>query len=704
MLPICLFNTVITPLIYKVVGKVYYRNERIFRNRYTLLMIVAGLLAAVLVFQVVNLQMINGEYYTAVANSRGYATKRIDAPRGEIVDKYGRVIAGNTTIQVISIEDTGLKNARLNEVLFNLLELAKRIERPYTDSLPLSVDEPVSFTFETEESELKWKETWKFDEDETAEEVYSFLIEKYGIEGYSNSDTRAIMGIRFDMRKNNFGSKSSFEFLRDVDIAVVSEIKENREKFAGVAVETVPARDYPLGTVAAHTLGYIGLINETEYEELKEKGYGMQDYVGKTGLEKYLEPELKGKDGKTGITIEVNGKTTVVNEDVPAIPGNRVMLTMDMDMQMAAEQALENAIEEIKINTEGNFTGGGAAVAIDISTGAVLAIASYPGYNPASFNKDYNTLINDKNNPIYNRAMGGTYSPGSTFKPLVALAGLQEGVITPGELIDCTGRYQYYAPSYTPACWIYGYYGGNHGYLNVEGAIENSCNIYFFETGRRLKIETISKYAEMFGFGKPTGIEISGESAGMVASPQNREELNGGDWYPADTIQAAIGQSDNKFTILQLANYCAAIANKGTLYKPYIIRRSYSGESGEIVSETKSQVLSKIEIDDKNWNVVHRGMRSVVATGSTAPVFEDAPYSVAGKTGTAQTSSSKNDSLFIAFAPYDNPQVAVACIIENGGILGEGNQVVTVARKIFDSYFAEGDANDNSLEYNTLLE
>lgn len=675
-----------------------------FKNRYNLLMIVAGLLAAVLIFQVINLQMINGEYYTAVANSRGYATKKLEAPRGEIVDKYGRVIAGNTTVQIVSIENADLENSELNATLNSLLELAQRIERPYVDSLPLSNEEPFTFTFESKEKELKWKETWKFDSDETPEEVFSFLTEKYEIEGYSSSDTRKIMGLRFDMRKNNFSSTTPFEFIRDVDIAVVSEIKENKEKFRGVTVDIVPARYYPLGTVAAHTLGYIGVINETEYEELKKKGYGMQDYVGKTGLEKYLEADLKGKDGKTGIAIEVNGKSTVINENINPVPGNRVMLTMDIDMQVAAEQALGTAIEEIKASQNGNFTGGGAAVAIDVNTGAVLAIASYPSYNPASFNKDYNMLINDKNNPIYNRAMGGTYSPGSTFKPLVALAGLQEGVITPGELIDCTGRYQYYAPSYTPACWIHGYYGGNHGNLNVAGAIENSCNIYFFETGRRLKIDTISEYAELFGFGKPTGIEIAGESPGVVANPQNREEANGGTWYPADTIQAAIGQSDNKFTILQLANYCAAIANKGTLYKPHLIMRSYSGDTGEMVKETLPEIISRIEIDDKNWKVVHSGMRSVVTTGSTAPVFEDAQYNVAGKTGTAQTSSSKNDSLFIAFAPYEKPQVAVACIIENGGILGEGNQVVTVARKIFDSYFAEGDASDNSLEYNTLLE
>ncbi len=678
--------------------------KEFFKNRLSLLMLVAGLLAAVISFKVIDLQMVHGEYYTAVANSRGYSTKNIEAPRGEIVDKFGRVIAGNTTVQIVSVEDKGLEGAELNEALYNLLELAKRIERPYEDSLPLTKNQPVEFTFDTEEKAVKWKKSWNFNGDETAQEVYDFLIEKYDIEGYDSVATREIMGLRFDMRKNNFSTTTPFEFIRDVDISVISEIKENKVKYPCATVDIVPARDYPLGNTAAHVLGYIGMINEAEYAELKESGYGMQDYVGKTGLEKYLESQLKGVDGKTGITVDINGKSTVVNEDVPAVPGNRVMLTLDVGMQQAAEEALAAAISEITESQEGNFVGGGAAVAIDVNTGEVLTIASYPSYNPGRFNKDYNVLISDKNNPIYNRAMGGTYSPGSTFKPLVALAGLQEGVITTGELIDCTGKYQYYAPGYTPSCWIHGYYGGNHGYLNVVGALENSCNVYFFEAGRRLQIDKINSYARMFGFGEPTGIEIGGEQPGIVAGPEEREEANGGKWYPADTIQAAIGQSDNKFTILQLANYCAAIANKGTLYTPHIISKTYSGETGELLSEKKPEIIRKIQIDEKYWKAVHLGMLAVTTEGSTAPVFEDAPYSLGGKTGTAQTSSSKNDSLFIAFAPYDNPKVAVACIIENGGILGEGNQVVTVARKILDSYFAEGGVTGEKLEYNTLLE
>lgn len=679
--------------------------KEFFKNRVNIIGLFGAVLVTVLLLRAVNLQVVNGKYYSAISSSRGYSSKTLDAPRGEIADKYGRIIATNKTIETVFIEDVGLNDEELNNALSELILLAERIEKPYSDSLPITLAKPYEFTFESAEAEQKWKDNFKFDKDETAAQVFDFLKDKYEIkDDFGEALVRKIMGLRFDMKRSNFSKSTPFEFVRDVDINVISELKENRRKYPCISVDVVPVRDYPLGNTASHMMGYIGLINEEEYSELKGKGYGMQDYVGKTGLEKYLESDLKGVDGKTGITIDVNGQTTVVNEDVPAVPGNRVMLTIDIDMQTAAESALAEAIARIREKEGANFIGGGAAVAVDVNSGAVLAFASCPDYNPATFSKDYNALIEDKNKPLYNRATVGTYSPGSTFKPLVALAGLNEGVISAHEHIECTGQYQYYAPDYTPSCWIYGYYGRNHGELDVVGALENSCNIFFFETGRRLKIKKINEYAKMFGFGKETGIEIGGESAGVVAGPEERE-ASGGDWYPADTIQAAIGQSDNKFTILQLANYCAALANKGTLYKPYLVDTVISGETGHKIKKSAPQIVRKIDIDDKYWDIVHAGMLAVTTEGSTASVFEDAPYRVGGKTGTAQTSSSKNDSLFIAYAPYDNPKIAVACIIENGGILGEGNQVVGVARKILDSYLVSDNetAESNAVEYNKIL-
>ncbi|MDP4119086.1 MAG: penicillin-binding transpeptidase domain-containing protein, partial [Bacillota bacterium] len=578
-----------------------------------------------------------------------------------------------------------------------------RIDKSYIDSLPLTTKFPLKFTFKSKDEEKKWKKTWKIDENESAEGVYKFLQKKYEITGFNDVDTRRILGLRFDMRKNNFSSTNPFTFISDVDINIISEIKENKKLYPCAAVKSKPMRDYPLGNSCAHMLGYVGIINEEEYAKFKNSGYGMQDNVGKAGLEKYLESDLKGTDGKTGVNIDIKGENPVMNEDIPAKPGNRVMLTIDLNMQRVAEQELSKAISEIRSNKGGGIVGGGAAVAVDVKTGAVLSMASCPSYSPETFSKDYNKLINDKNNPLYNRTIVGTYSPGSTFKPLMALAGLQEGVITPSEKIECTGKYQYFAPNYTPSCWIYGYYGRKHGPVSVVQAIEVSCNIFFYETGRRLGISRINEYAKEFGFGKKTGIELSGESPGVVAGPEEREK-SGGDWYPADTIQAAIGQSDNKFTILQLADYCEGLANKGVIYKPHIISSVISGTTGEIIKNTQPQVLTKINIDDKYWNVVHQGMLAVTTEGSTAKIFKDAPYKVGGKTGTAQTSSSKNDSLFIAYAPYDDPKIAVACIIENGGILGQGNKIVEVARKILDCYFAGSGTDGQALEYNKLTE
>ncbi len=678
--------------------------KEFFKSRFSILFLICGILVAILIFQAVNLQIIKGDYYTAVANSRGYSNETIPAHRGEIVDRYGRVIAGNKTVNTVHIIDKGLEGDSFNTALLNLLNLAEKIEKPFVDSLPITLAKPYAYTFESKEKELKWKEQWKIDENENAADLFDFLKEKYKIHGFDELSTRKIMGLQFELRKNNFSKSTPFEFIRDVDITVISEIKENKAFYPCASVDVVPARDYPLGSGASHMLGYIGLINEEEYQAMQKKGYGMQDYVGKTGLEKLLEENLKGEDGKAGVTVEVNGESTIVNEDIPAKPGDMVMLTVDIGMQQVAEQALGQAINEIADMVDGEFISGGAAVAIDVNTGEVLTYASYPNYNPGSFNKDYNNLINDKNNPLYNRAMVGTYSPGSTFKPLVALAGLQEGVIENNELIDCTGKYQYYAPGYAPSCWIYGYHGGQHGLLNVSGAIENSCNIYFYETGRRLTIDKISKYAQLFGFGEKTGIEIEGEKSGIIATPETRKELYDGDWYPADTIQAAIGQSDNKFTILQLANYCAALANRGTLYRPHIIKKITDATTGEIISEKTPEIIRTIQIDEKNWDLVHRGMLAVTTDGSTAPIFEGAAYQVGGKTGTAQTSSTKNDSLFIAYAPYDKPRIAIACIIENGGMMGAGNKVVEVARKMLDSYFASGVSEEENPDHNTLIQ
>ncbi len=674
--------------------------KEFFSNRFNILGIFCGLLAAILVVQVINLQVINGEYYSAVADRRGYSSTVIGAPRGEITDKFGRVIATNRTTDIVIIRDIGLKDKDLNLALYDMIKLAEKIDKPYVDTLPLTYTTPVQFTFETKEQEKAWKNEWKIDEGESAREVYEFLKEKYEVKGFDEGYTRKLVGLRFDLRKNNFSDQNPYKFISDVDIETISEIKENKNKYICADVQKELTRDYPGGNTCAHMLGYVGLIDGEEYALLKESGYGIKDYVGKSGLEKYLESELKGTDGRTGMTVDVNGVKTVVSEEVMPIPGNKVMLTLDLDVQKAAEKALAETVESM--SDEDNSIGGGAAVAIDVKTGAVLAMASYPDYNPVSFNKDYNKLIEDKKNPIYNRALVGTYSPGSTFKPLVALAGLQEGVITGDETIDCTGRYTYYAPDYSPSCWIYGYHGGHHGELGVEGAIENSCNVYFFETGRRLQINTINRYAKMFGFGEGTGIEIAGESKGIVAGPENRKE--GEKWYPADTIQAAIGQSDNKFTILQLANYCATIANKGQLRRPYIVNSVVSGVDGKVIKTTKPEVIREIDINDEYWDIVHRGMLAVTTEGSTAPVFKDATYSVAGKTGTAQTSSSKNDSLFICYAPYDDPQIAVACIIENGGIQGEGNNVVKVAREMMDSYFSKGETSEETLEYNSLVQ
>ncbi|MFA7637603.1 MAG: penicillin-binding transpeptidase domain-containing protein, partial [Monoglobales bacterium] len=468
-----------------------------------------------------------------------------------------------------------------------------------------------------------------------------------------------------------------------------------------VEIISEPVRTYGETGIAAHMLGRVDKIYSEEYEKLKSKNYGMNDKVGKDGLEKYLEDFLRGTDGLKGRNVSLKGETVTLSEDVPAIPGNKVVLSIDYDVQLAAEKALDESVRALYNDGAANV-GGGAAVAIDVNSGEVIAMASNPTYNLTTFKENYNSLLNNPKNPMFNRAIAGAYPPGSTFKALTAIAGLQEGVIRGDETIYCNGPYQAYAPSYTPACWIYNDYGGSHEHVNVTKALEVSCNIFFYETGRRLGIETLNDYGIKFGLGQPTGIELSGETEGVLAGPEYRKSIDK-IWYPGDTIQAAIGQSDNMFTPLQMANYTATIANGGVRYKPHLVKSIMSYDGKKTIAEFSPEKVSEIDISPENLKYVHSGMRAVCVTGSAKVVFGDYDIAVAGKTGTAQSGGNRTPhSWFISFAPYDNPQIAVAVVIEHAGINGLGKHVYNVAKAMYDAYFKSNERAE-IIKSNTIL-
>ncbi|MPM70799.1 Peptidoglycan D,D-transpeptidase MrdA [bioreactor metagenome] len=349
---------------------------------------------------------------------------------------------------------------------------------------------------------------------------------------------------------------------------------------------------------------------------------------------------------------------------------------MQENIQIIAQNAARN-------HTAGFDAQSGSVAVLDIRNGDTLALASYPSFSLANFNQDYQELYEDPLKPMFDRALSGGYEPGSTFKMLTAVAGLETGAITKDTKVTCTGIYQYYAPSYTPKCWVYNDYGTTHGTLNVRQAIEKSCNIFFFETGRLTGIDALNRFAKMFGFGSYTGIELGGESKGVLAGRENNEK-NGKPWYDGDTIQAAIGQSDNLFTPLQLANYVATIANGGHHNQVHILKEAKDYKTGRTIYKPELQ-SEDLGISPSTIDIVIDGMRKVTEDGTASSVFVNYPISVAGKTGTAQVSSGSSNGVFVAFAPADDPQIAIAIVIEHGA---HGNWAANIAKDIMDVYFS----------------
>lgn len=477
--------------------------------------------------------------------------------------------------------------------------------------------------------------------------------------------------------------------------------------FHGVTITTQSSRKYNYDNLASHILGYIGKISEKEYNE-EQDIYGNDDYVGRTGIESLFESYLRGKKGKEEIEMTVDG--TVTGETVTKEPeqGSTVILTIDSKLQEVAETALKNNIEKIK---NGGFSSrydakGGCVAVIDVHSGEILAMASYPDYNPNSWVggisvAEYNQI--KENNSLFNKTISGSYAPGSIFKMVTALAGLESGVITTTEKINDTGIYTKYK-DYQPRCWYYNSYHKGHGYLNVSGAIEKSCNYFFYETGNRMGIETLDKYAEYFGLGKKTGIELPSETAGTLASPNTAKKLNE-TWSSGQTLQAAIGQSYNSFSPVQLVKYIAMVANGGNKIKPTLIKRilntdgteSSKAEINQFVKEKlglEDDSIENLTFSQENINAVLEGMRSVTEEGGTASsVFKNFNIEVGGKTGSAEAGPNVN-AWFAGFAPFNDPEIAVVVMVENGG---HGFYTAEVAREIIAEYFGMN-INSNEIQ------
>ncbi|MBQ8144289.1 MAG: penicillin-binding protein [Butyricicoccus sp.] len=681
-------------------------NKGKLLRRLIALVVVLLVLGGIAVAGLYSLQIINGEQYRSQSERRMTSTNTITAARGEILDRYGTPLITNRTVYSLVINKTYWDAEVQNETLLKLWKLVTAEGGVIETTLPISDTTPFTYTAAPGETErdafdefVSKKEskmpTLAEHDLPDAGDVLEALRLYYGVgDSYTQEETRIIVGLRYEMDRRSFSRWNPFILCEDVGMDLIAQIKERHSEFAGVNVETTSVREYQT-TYAAHLLGEVGIIYAEEWEDYKAAGYSMNAIVGKSGMERALEEYLRGKDGARTIETDVSGAITSDRDDSAPVPGNNCILTIDLGLQQVAENSLEEHLTALP------GTEGGAAVVIDVNSGEVLAMASYPTYDLSTWHADYNELLEDPLLPLYNRAIAGVYAPGSTYKPLTAVAALEEGVIDSTFKQNCQKYYTRFS-SRSFRCM------GYHGKLDVVHALQKSCNVFFYETGWLLaegnEGAKLEEWAKKFGFGQKTGIELGGELSGSVSGPVNREKmlenspwLN--NWQVGDYVTSAIGQCDNAFTPIQMCNYLATVVNGGTRYETTLLKSVKSFDYSETVYESVPTVADTVQMSDTTLGLVMEGMGAVVSEGGTAArIFADYPIKIGGKSGTAQTGKEgKNDNgVFIAFAPYNDPEIAV-CVVGEGA--GSGSNVAPIVRDILDGYFGtDGESAKVSLE------
>ncbi len=645
-------------------------------------------------------QLLDGATYAqeAVVSS---SFIKLTGVRGEILDRNGEVLAGNRPVYNIVYSRLTEDETQRNATLLALVKLLESVGASWNDRLPIVLDARGAYAFDSErQSEietLKSESMLDLPADADATACMAALVERYGIDNTADkADVRRIASVRYNLERSAFSRTNPCVIARDVAMETVEIVSERAADLPGVETQVDQTRTYGDGTTAPHVVGTLGAISEEQYAAAAEagntysssnvSGYAYTDTVGQSGIELVFESTLRGKNGKE--TIETDSTGAVVSTTVtdPPEAGDSVWLTIDSRLQRAANTSLEAYISSGL--TEDCVAG--AAVALDVNSGAVLACVSYPTFdlNRYATDDEYLTeLYADETQPLFNRSLNGIFTPGSCFKPLVALAALEENVIDPEDTpVDCDGAYHYYAPDYEPRCL------GEHGEVDLTGALSHSCNSYFFDVGRMLTIHRMSTYAELFALGEATGCELP-ESVGIMSDPKEYTERHGATWYDGLTIQAAIGQCDDMFTPIELATYCAMIANGGVRYKTHFLEKITDYDRVLTRETAEPEIVEKVEIEQAHFDAVRAGMRAVCTEGTAASVFSDFGIAVAGKTGTAENAGHSDNLTFIGYAPYDNPEIAVAVVIEYGG---SGNAAKEVAKSIFEAYFyGETEPADN---------
>ena len=642
-------------------------------------------------------QILHGSENRARSISSNATSEVVPASRGIITDRNGKVLVSNRLAYTLVFDRSGFTDdASLNDAILRLIRLCQETGTAWNDTLPIA--QTGSFlrcTNDRSESFTQYLEKNKLTATAAGRQLIAEMRALYHVdESLSEKDARLVIGVRYELH-----SRDSYTFAEDVSSEVLSLITDGR--YEGVSIRTASARVYNT-TLAAHILGTIGPIwqeewssnEKTGYVGYADKGYSMNDLVGKDGVEKAFEEYLRGTDGRRLITTDEDGKLTGELYTREPQPGGTVALTLDIDLQADVERALAQTITGM-IDEDSNERGGAAAV-VSVGSGEVLALASYPTYDLSTFNEDYEDLVADERLPMFNRATQGTYAPGSTFKMCTAVAALESGIITPSSIIQDRGIYTYYRDP-QPMCWVYRQGGSTHGRINVTQAITVSCNYFFYEVGRLTGIRTLDSYASQFGLGQSTGIEI-GDSSGVLASPEWADSHNR-EWTDGQTITAAIGQSYNLFTPLQLANYIATLVGSGEHYQAHLLKNVKEYDNSRLLYVYDDEPLNTVEMSDSTVEAVTKGMHELTVSGGVAFAFRDCVVSAGAKTGSAQVGTDIANGVFVAYAPYEDPEIAVAIVIEKGG---SGAALATAAVEIINSWFSHTD-DGAAIGENTLL-
>ena len=669
----------------------------ILENRELVLSFILCIIALVFLIQLFNLQVINGVSYREQAENKIVRTESIAASRGEIYDRNGVLLATNRLTYDVEIYRTKVGIENTNEAIKKLVDIIERNGDKIYSTFPCNASGDNFSEEYLNNTELRnsFLKSIKLDENATYQDVLNYYSKKYAVEDYDFKDKINVIKVKYEANLNGYSLFNGVVISKDISKNSVAQIEELKSELYGVNIISVPQRYYVSDNFACHIIGYVSKINTDEYNNSKDEGYTINSMIGKSGVEESMEKYLKGTDGVKKVVTDSLGNVSSEQIITEASSGKDVTLTIDYRIQNVVENALKNTLWNLQTGGYGKDpiyeAQSGSCVVLDVETGEVLAIASYPEYNINSFvdgisSSEWNSLISDAQKPMFNRAISGTYSPGSTYKMLMGIAGLESGGIYVDEYYTDPGEYPY---AYKPKCWIYTAHQITHGAINLAGALKGSCNCYFYEVGRRIGIASIVEWAKNFGLGSKTGIELSGEAMGNIAGDGATE------WSLGDTLSASIGQNTNLFTPIQLANYISTIANGGTLNKVSLIKNVGDDINSVPLSELANYTRDftgvdfqprNLDIDSSYINAIKEGMYAVTTEngGTAADIFADSRVEVAGKTGTAQVASGANNAIFVGFAPYNNPKIAVVAIVEHGG---EGYYLANMVKEITNEYF-----------------